>query len=196
MTDENQRSDGSRQERKDAAKRRRRIARLQAIQAAYQLELTGDSPEAVLAQISERHFDDDLAEAVAKYQDDEDFDADEPAPPIPIAGAEADRDLRHAITMGVFHRREEIDRALAGVLAANWPLDRLETVMRAILRCGAWELFERDESPGRAVVREYVSLTDAFYEDREPGFVNGVLDKLARRIRPEEFEAGEGVPTP
>ncbi|MCR9255057.1 MAG: transcription antitermination factor NusB [Alphaproteobacteria bacterium] len=183
----------SRQERKDAAKRRKRIARLQAIQAAYQMELTDESPEAVLAQISERRFDDDLAESILEKAEDDlgvDDDAEEEAKPdpVPIAAGEADRDLRHAITMGVFHRRQDIDDALVHVLAKNWPLDRLETVMRAILRCGAWELFERGETPGRSIVREYVSLTDAFYEDREPGFVNGVLDRLARQVRPEEFD--------
>jgi len=183
----------SRQERKDAAKRRKRIARLQAIQAAYQMELTDEAPEVVLAQIAERRFDDDLAESISDSGDDDDrdpyeVDRDETPKTIPIAAGEADRDLRHAITMGVFHRKSDIDGALSHVLARNWPLDRLETVMRAILRCGAWELFERGETPGRSIVREYVSLTDAFYEDREPGFVNGVLDKLARQLRPEEFE--------
>ena len=68
-------------------------------------------------------------------------------------------------------------------------MDRLESVMRAIMRAAGFEMLAKGEVPARVVINEYVDLTHAFFEGKEPGFVNGVLDKIARTLRPEEFPA-------
>ncbi len=77
---------------------------------------------------------------------------------------------------------------LAAVLDEDWPVERLETLLLILLRVGALELSRRPEAPVRVVVSEYVDLAGAFFGGKEPGLVNGVLDKLARALRPEAFE--------
>jgi N utilization substance protein B len=66
-------------------------------------------------------------------------------------------------------------------------------VVRAILRLGCFELLARPDVPARAAVDEYVSLARSFSEGPEAGFVNGVLDALARRLRPTEFASGDAA---
>jgi N utilization substance protein B len=73
-------------------------------------------------------------------------------------------------------------------LAAGWPLKRVEAVVRAVLRAGAYELAFRKDVPARAVISEYVAVTRTFYQGEEIGMVNAVLDKLAREFRAEEFD--------
>ncbi len=75
---------------------------------------------------------------------------------------------------GVDARREEIDRLIAAKLAADWSLDRLDKPMRQILRAGTYELMARADVPVGAVISEYLDVTDAFYDRREKGFVNGI----------------------
>ena len=81
----------------------------------------------------------------------------------------------------------ELDAEISKVLAAEWPLERLEMVLRAILRVGAYELAFRIDVPARVVINEYVDIAHAFFAGKEPGMVNGVLDKLAHGIRVTEM---------
>ncbi|WP_332691997.1 transcription antitermination protein NusB, partial [Bosea sp. (in: a-proteobacteria)] len=89
---------------------------------------------------------------------------------------------------GVVREQRLVDRSVDDVLAAGWPLKRVEAVVRAILRAGAYELAFRKDVPARAVISEYVAVTRTFYEGEEIGMVNAVLDKLARDFRAEEFD--------
>ena len=111
---------------------------------------------------------------------------------------EADRELFAAIVRGASERRTDLDGMVGSALAAGWSLDRMDRVLRALLRAGAFELFSRPETPARVAITEYVGVANAFYEGREPAFVNGVLDKLARVLRPEEMaqSAPLSEPTP
>ncbi len=89
---------------------------------------------------------------------------------------------------------------IADALVDGWPLNRLEVVLRCILEAGVYELLARPDVPVRVVIAEYVDLAHAFYAGPEPGMVNGVLDTLARRLRPDEFadadpKAESGGPT-
>jgi N utilization substance protein B len=77
-------------------------------------------------------------------------------------------------------------------LAANWRLSRVDSIVRAILRCGAYELSARKDVPAKVVIDEYVGLAQAFHADQEAPFINAALDKLAHRKRAPEF--GEPVP--
>lgn len=86
------------------------------------------------------------------------------------------------IVEGVVREQRAIDPRINASLAAGWTLERLESIMRAILRAGAYELMFRDDIPARAAISEYVDVAHAFYEGDQPGFVNGVLDKLARSL--------------
>src|SRR3546814_5311108 len=81
---------------------------------------------------------------------------------------------------GAAARGEEIDRRIADKLARGWTLDRLDKSMKAILRAGAYELIARPDVPAKTVISEYLDVADAFYDKPEKGFVNGLLDALAR----------------
>ena len=75
-------------------------------------------------------------------------------------------------------------------LTKRWSFDRLEIILRAILRAGVYELTARMDTPARVVITEYVDVAHAFYNDREPGLVNGMLDRIAHTFRPGEFGDG------
>jgi N utilization substance protein B len=139
----------------------RSAARLAAVQALYQMDLAQTDIGEVLAQFSTRT-------AGGSFEDGE------------IEGA----DFAHFrnIVEGVVREQRAIDPRINASLAAGWTLERLESIMRAILRAGAYELMFRDDVPARTAISEYVDVAHAFYEGDQPGFVNGVLDKLARSL--------------
>ena len=76
-------------------------------------------------------------------------------------------------------------------LAKNWKFERLQAILRAILRAGVYEISLKESAPVRVIISEYVDVAYAFYDGQEPGMVNGVLDCVARLIRPDEFSCGD-----
>jgi len=100
---------------------------------------------------------------------------------------EADPALFADIVRGVVDDQEGLDATIAAVLTEDWPLPRLEAVLRAVLRAGAFELVHRSDIPPRVAVSEYTDIAHAFFAGREPGLANGVLDHLARTLHPSEF---------
>jgi N utilization substance protein B len=76
-------------------------------------------------------------------------------------------------------------------LAEGWRLNRVDSILRAILRAGAFEMLKRQDVPARVVITEYVDIAHAFFDGEEPKVVNGILDNLAREQRPQDF-AGQG----
>jgi len=97
---------------------------------------------------------------------------------------EAERDFFDDIVTGVDARRAEIDQLIGRRLAEGWTLERLDRPMRAILRAGAYELIARKDVAVGSVISEYVDVAHAFYDKRESGFVNALLDALAKEARP------------
>jgi len=153
------------------AKRRARpseraAARLGAVQALYQMDLAGTDVGETLAQFSSRAAG-------------EDFEA----------GQCGETDYRHLreVVDGVVREQTAIDPVVDKILDPVWPLHRLDSTVRAILRAGAYELMFMDKVPARVAISEYVDVADAFFDKDEPRFVNGVLDKLARQRRANEF---------
>jgi N utilization substance protein B len=155
--------------------RRRSVARLAAVQALYQIDLGGAAPEAVIAEF--------LGHRLGREIDGENY-------------GEADTALFAAIVEGVIARQAELDRALSGALTPDWPLERLETVLRAILRAGTFELLALRDVPARVVISEYLDIGHAFFAGKEPGLVNGVLDRIAHLLRPGDLEEGGGGTPP
>jgi N utilization substance protein B len=151
--------------------RKRSAARLAAVQALYQIDLTGAAVETVVAEF-------------IKHRLERDIDGDN-------YGA-VDRALFADIVTGASHRRQELDRMIAAALTEEWPLERLEVTLRAILRAGAYELAGRRDVPARVTLNEYMDLAHAFFAGKEPGLVNGVLDRLAKTLRPDDLEPGGG----
>lgn len=151
-----------------SAGRRRSAARMSAVQALYSIGQGGGSPKEVVADFNDHRF----------------ATADEAGTEI-----EPDRDFFDALVAGSSARRREIDQHLSASLAKNWSLERVEKVVYAILQAGTFELIARPDVPARVVINEYVEIAHAFYVDGEPGFVNSVLDRIARLLRADEFAA-------
>jgi N utilization substance protein B len=95
------------------------------------------------------------------------------------------------IVSGVVREQQTLDPIVHTTLSAGWPLARVDVTLRAILRAGAYELAGRSDVPARVVIAEYVDVAKAFFEGEVPAMVNGVLDAIARRIRPVEFTSLE-----
>lgn len=144
--------------------RKRSAARLAAVQALYQMEMSGAGADAALVDHARR----------------------EPDPEIEIPmDAPADVVFLGEIVRGASERREDIDGMLRGALTEGWPLERLEAVLRAILRAGSWELLARPDIDAPVIITEYVRIAEAFFEGGEARLANGVLDRLAKNIREE-----------
>jgi len=142
--------------------RERAAARLAAIQALYQQEMEGIALPALLHEFHHHRL--------GQRIDDTQF-------------AEADVAFFDDLVGGVDARRPEIDRRIAEKLAKGWSLERLDKPMRQILRAGAYELMARPDVPTKTVISEYLDVADAFYDKPEKGFVNGLLDALAKDLR-------------
>jgi N utilization substance protein B len=143
--------------------RSRSAARLAAVQALYQHEMEGTPLPRLLHEFHEHRLG-------AVIEDEQYHDAE--------------RDFFDDIVMGADARRSEIDGLISGRLAEGWTLERLDRPMRAILRAGAYELIARADVPLASVISEYVDVAHAFYDKRESGFVNGLLDAIAKEARP------------
>jgi len=145
----------------------RSAARLAAVQALYQMDIAGTSLPDVLAEY-ESHW----------------IGRDVDGQKNPDAEAAYFRD----IVSGVLREQRTLDPLVDDALARGWPLKRVETVLRAVLRAGAYELSHKPEVPARAAVSEYVNVAGAFLDREETGMVNAVLDGLARKLRAAEFD--------
>jgi transcription antitermination protein NusB len=147
--------------------RRRSVARLAAVQALYQLEVNpGADPEAVVREFARHRFGREI--------DGEQY-------------GEADPTLFADVVRGAAKDLERLDATISGVLMDDWPLSRLDAVLRAILRAGAYELVHRRDIPPRVSISEYTMVAHAFFAGKEPGLANGVLDKLGRSLRPVDM---------
>jgi len=152
--------------------RRRSVARLVAVQALYQIDLnktepTGAGIDAVIAEF--------LKHRLGQEIEGENL-------------GEVDRALFADIVRGACSRQSELDGMISAALSDEWPLQRLETILRAIMRAGAYELLGRSDIPPRVIISEYLDVAHAFFAGREPSMVNGVLDRVARVLRPLDFE--------
>ena len=145
-------------------RRARTVARLAAVQALYQMELAGEGVETVITEFSNHRFDSDIE-----------------GEPL----AEADEAYFADVVRGVITDQSDIDAAVKARLASNWRMERLDATLRALLRCGAWELMHKVDVPKEIVIDEYVELAKAFFDEAEAKFVNAALDGVARDVRPQ-----------
>ncbi|MBE0530152.1 MAG: transcription antitermination factor NusB [Rhodospirillales bacterium] len=160
---------------------RRTAARLAAVQAIYEMEMAERSADAVL-----RDFAADRWTAAGT-----DGETGSPA----ARQVDPDAAFLGDLVRGTTGRLADIDGMVAPALSAEWPLDRLEAVLRAILRVGAYELFARADVPLRVIISEYVDIAHAFFDVKEAGLVNAVLDRIGRVLRPDEAGGSGGNPT-
>jgi N utilization substance protein B len=141
----------------------RSAARLAAVQALYQQEMEGTPTARLLHEFHQHRLG-------ATIED--------------VEYAEAEVDFFDDLVKGALARQDELDGLIAAKLAAGWTLARLDKPMKAILRAGAYELAARPDVPTASAISEYVDVAKAFYDSRESGFVNGLLDALAKELRP------------
>jgi N utilization substance protein B len=146
----------------------RSAARLAAVQALYQMDMTGI----------------DLNEVVAEFETHrlgQEVEGDQ--------YCQAEADFFRNLVEGVVREQRRLDPMIDQQLAEGWRLTRVDSILRAILRSGAYELMLRDDVPARVVITEYVDIAHAFFGEDEPKVVNGILDRLGHKARPQEFAA-------
>jgi N utilization substance protein B len=148
----------------------RSAARLAAVQALYQMDMTGIDLTQVIAEFEAHRFGQEI-EGCEYTQAEAAFFSD--------------------LVKGVVREQLKLDPLIDEQLAQGWRLTRVDSILRAILRAGAYELLLRDDVPARVVISEYVDVAHAFFSEDEPKVANGVLDKLGHNARPREF-AGQG----
>jgi len=161
--------------------RTRTASRVAAVQALFQAEQAGDSAETVIDQFI-KHRLGELPGAggiqVGGFQDGGFENGRVPDAEVPLFV----RVVRHAAL-----QQDAIDPMLTEALPADWPLHRIDPVLRALLRAGAAELRMTDGPPAKVVINEYLDVARGFFTGAEPGMANAVLDRLARLLRPSEF---------
>jgi transcription antitermination protein NusB len=148
---------------------RRGAARLAAVQALYQMDIAGAGINDIFAEF-ESHWLGNEVEG-DKY--------------LPAEAA-----FFRDIVSGVVRDQARLDPLIDEALSKGWPLKRIDAILCAVLRAGAYELEHRKDVPGRVVVSEYVDVAHAFVEADETGMVNAVLEQIARQFRSNEFERG------
>ena len=165
MTTAAPRATPSKAELRAVGKRMRSAARLFAVQALYQMELTGRGLDAVRAEFETHRFGE-------RFEDHE--------------MEEGDVDHFRALLEGAVDRQAAIDQATDRALVDRWPLGRVDPTLRALFRAAGAELGL--DTPPKVAITEFVDVARAFFpEGREPRLVNAVLDHMAREMRPEAF---------
>jgi transcription antitermination protein NusB len=145
-----------------ARSKSRSAARLAAVQALYQKEMENTPLPLLLTEFHNHRLGATIEE---------------------VEYADAEIDFFDDVVKGVDARRDELDALISARLAKDWSLERLDKPMRQILRAGAYELVARIDVPTGSVISEYVDVAHAFYDKRESGFVNGLLDGIAKDVR-------------
>ena len=140
----------------------RSAARLAAVQALYQMEMEATPLAKLLHEFHQHRLGATIEDATY---------------------ADAEQDFFDDVVSGTDARREEIDGLITARLAEGWSLNRLDRPMRAILRAGTYELIARPDVPAASVISEYIDVAHAFFDKRETGFVNGLLDAIAKSAR-------------
>ncbi len=153
------------------ANRPRTISRVAAVQALYQAEQAGQTPETVIDQFIRHRIGD-----------------------TPGHGGLEDGHLTEAqaplfarIVRTATLQQETLDAMLVAALPETWPMHRLDPVLRALLRAGGAELWMADGPPAKVVINEYLDVAHGFFSGEEARLANGVLDRLAHLLRPAEF---------
>ena len=147
----------------------RSAARLAAVQALYQMDMTGIDLNQVIAEFADHRLGQEIEGD--RY-------------------ADAEPQFFRDIVEGVVREQLRIDPLIDKQLAEGWRLTRVDSILRAILRAGAYEILIRGDVPARVVISEYVDIAHAIFAEEEPKVVNGILDRLGHRARPQEFAAG------
>ena len=145
----------------------RSAARLGAVQALYQMDVAQTDLDDVITEFVQHRLGRELEGEQYHAAEEPHFDD---------------------VVRGVVREQRDIDVKINEALAKGWVLARLDSTLRATLRAGTYELQRCKDIPAKAIISEYVDVANAFFEGDEPGVVNAVLDRLARKVRPQDFD--------
>lgn len=148
---------------------KRGSARLAAVQAIYQMDLAGTPVSEIVQEFENIR--------IGQEVDGETY-------------LEADLGWFRGIVAGVVEYQTKLDPMINDALPADWPLSRIDTLLRAIMRSGSFELLKRKDVPAKVVINEYLDVAKAFFDEDEPRLINGVLNRIARELREDEFAKG------
>ncbi|UWQ20067.1 transcription antitermination factor NusB [Jannaschia sp. W003] len=147
-------------------RRMRSAARLYAVQALYQMEAMGQTLDKVRSEFEDHRF--------GMTVDGVEF-------------AEGNVDHFRSVLGDAVSNQAAIDQATDRALVAKWPIARIDPVLRALFRAAGAELISK-ANPPKVVISEYIEVARAFFpEGKETGFVNAVLDHMAREVQPAAF---------
>lgn len=138
---------------------------MSAVQALYQMDVSGEPHKTVVKQFLDHRF--------GHREEPGMVNADEP--------------YFEDIMTGVVTNQSEIDQTISDRLSDKWPLRRLDATLRALLRSATYEIQKRPDVPALVIINEYMAIATDFFSGKEPGIVNGVLDKIAKDVRAAEF---------
>ena len=163
----------------------RSAARLAAVQALYEMDMVGAPADAVLAEFLNKRWrlDADDADKDGERDGQENAGPDGAARPM----IEPDPGWLDDLVRGVSGRLEELDGLIGPALSGELSLERIEALIRSILRAGTYELAAKPEVPAAVIITEYLDVVHAFFDDKETRLVNGILDHLARKLRAGEL---------
>jgi len=147
---------------KEPKSKSRSAARLAAVQALFQMQMEQTPVAKLLKEFHDHRLGAEIEDA--QY-------------------AEAEVDFFDDIVMGTADNLAKIDALIAAKLATGWTMARLDKTMLQILRAGAFELIQREDVAVATVINEYVDVAHAFYDKKESGFINGLLDSIAKQVR-------------
>ncbi|MEP1229667.1 MAG: transcription antitermination factor NusB [Litorimonas sp.] len=148
----------------------RRAARMAVIQALYQMELSNEPSKIVIRQFLDHRFG---------HEDEPDM-------------VRVDEGFFENVALGTVEFQDEIDAKITEKLSDKWPLRRLNMTLRALLRAASYEILHRPDIPALVIISEYVTLADQFFDGKEPAMANGILDAIAKSVRPVEFGVIDG----
>lgn len=143
----------------------RRAARVSIVQALYQMDVANAPSKVVVREFQNHRFG--FHDEPGMVQVDEAFFED--------------------VVEGVVASQNAIDTKISSLLPEKWPLRRLDLTLRSLLRAAAFEVMRRPDIPALVIINEYVSIAADFFDGKEPGMVNSILDKIAKEVRAAEF---------
>lgn len=151
----------------------RSAARLAAVQALYQMDMAKTDLNDIIEEFTAFRL--------------QGRDADDEGQAVELASA--DQTYFAELVRGAVRRQRDIDPLVDQQLATGWRLVRVDSTLRAIFRAAVYELMDRVDVPARVVINEYINVAHAFFSDDQPKVVNGLLDQVARELRPAEFRS-------
>jgi len=150
------------------------LSRLAAVQALYQIDVGGTSDDLVIADFLSGELGGEAFERLPGQAVEE---------IVPLGGF--DPELFIKIVREVRLRQDNIDAIIEANLSDQWPIDRLESTARSILRAGIGELLFNTSVPTKVIISEFIDIAHAFYAGAEPSMVNAILDLAAKALRSE-----------